>query len=324
MSEDDSLSRMGLMGAALAALIAMPVQGLAETFWISDPIETDTVWTSGNTYIMTRDIPVMTGVTLTVENGVTVLIKNGLVPFSPYSPNQRAALTFRSGSRLLAHHLVVSACDATGSPVAKAENGGLNFLGTSRKATKGFLTNDLFAPPSLFTADRIETHYLGSEDKYIYPIRPSRKIYEVDDWDAYSLIGLGPQEWQIPEVVSDHSGQNGIDVVNSVLRLKRLTVEESIEDGVNLTSTQLEIANFIRIHFSGTPAWDVNLFDFESDQGFSWLRIDAGSSVQLRGIFGDQVMLVSPEMPPPPIVDDRFIYECCEVPLTQEASIVRF
>ena len=46
--------------------------------------------------------------------------------------------------------------------------------------------------------------------------------------------------------------------------------------------------------------------------------------VHLRGFFGDQLMLISPEMPPPPIVDDWFIYECYEAPLTQDASIIRF
>lgn len=296
----------------------------AETMRLAGPIYQDTVWTAGNTYIIAQDVLVQPGVTLTVEDNATVLIQNGLTPFSPFSPSLRATLVFKTGSRLVANHLTVSACDAFGQVIDKAENGGIVFMGRYRKATKGSLTNDIFQPPSSFEAASITTNYLGSEDKYIYPIRPSRPVYEVDDWDAYSFMGVGNDEWKIPVVQSYHSGQNGIDALNSFLRINELKVLESIEDGVNLTSTQMEVAQALTVITPQPIAWDVNLFDFESDFGFSWLRIDAGATVHLYGIFGDQLWLESPDMPPPPIVDDRYIYECCDQPLTAPASIVRF
>lgn len=318
---------MNLLGRPLLSLVMLLVwQGAAraETFRLSTPIESDTVWTSGNTYIIDGDVQVKPGVTLTVEDDARVYIRNGLIPFSPFSPSLRATLIFKTGSRLVANHLTVSACDELGQPVEKAANGGLVFMGRYRKATKGGLTNNILSWPSSFEANSITTYYLGSEDKYIYPIRPSRRVYEVDDWDAYSFMGVGTDEWKIGVVRSYHSGQNGIDAINSFMRLNELDVQNSVEDGVNLTSTQLEVAQTLTVVTPEPIAWDVNLFDFESDFGFSWLRIDSGATVRLYGIFGDQLWLESPDMPPPPIVDDRFIYECCDQPLTAPASIVRF
>lgn len=308
----------------LALLLATAGSANADTIRLAGFIDQDTVWTAGNTYIIAQDVLVQPGVTLTVEDNATVLIQNGLIPFSPYSSSLRATLIFKTGSRLVANHLTVSACDALGQVIDKAENGGIVFMGRYRKATKGGLTNDIFQLPSSFEAASITTHYLGSEDKYIYPIRPSRPVYEADDWDAYSFMGVGDDEWKIPVVRSYHSGQNGIDALNSFLRVNELEVRESVEDGVNLTSTQMQVASSLTVITPLPIAWDVNLFDFESDFGFSWLKIDSGASVRLFGIFGDQLWLDSPDMPPPPIVDDRYIYECCDQPLTAPASIVRF
>ena len=48
-----------------------------------------------------------------------------------------------------------------------------------------------------------------------------------------------------------------------------------------------------------TKVIDRDLFDFETDDGASYVELHAGCSVRLEGVFGDQIVLSSTEMPKP-------------------------
>jgi hypothetical protein len=55
------------------------------------------------------------------------------------------------------------------------------------------------------------------------------------------LIGVGPHEWQVSQLRSLHSADDGVDLTNSHIRLNRLEVRQPTEDGLNLSSSRIEI-----------------------------------------------------------------------------------
>ena len=289
----------------------------------SQRLKVNTTWSSGNTYLLQGELEVMNGVTLTVEDGANVLIQNGLL--KGHSLTERATLIFRTGSSLKANHLLIQACDSQGNPIQIADNGGVVFIGNGRKAQKGKLVSDI-APgyrASSFQADTIETRYLGADDRYIYPYGVRKPIREVDDWDAISFLGLSPQEWAVPHLISMHSGQNGIDAVNSSLTLASLDVTDSVEDGVNLQSSQVTVEQVLKV-ITDVNRWDVNLFDFEAVNGYSSLTMKPGINVKLDGVFGAPLILRSSEMPSPGIAADKVRYTCCASPLKDVATVFRY
>jgi hypothetical protein len=53
-----------------------------------------------------------------------------------------------------------------------------------------------------------------------------------------------------------------------------------------------------------TSATDRDLFDFETDDGGSFVELPRGCWVRLNGVFGDQLVLSSQDMPPPLVSDN--------------------
>ena len=52
-----------------------------------------------------------------------------------------------------------------------------------------------------------------------------------------------------------------------------------------------------------TSATDRDLFDFETDDGGSFVELPRGCWVRLNGVFGDQLVLSSQDMHPPLVSD---------------------
>lgn len=246
---------------------------------------------AGVTYVVTTDVRVRDGAKLIVEDGVTILILNGLVPASPIG---HAALIFEQGSALDAGRLSIRACNARFRPVKTADNGGVWFFGGYRSAEKDGLEVAVARPhaASSFEAALIAAYYLGHGD----PVAPSDDPM-LDDRDGFSLMGVGPQEWRVAEVRSFHSGDDGLDLTNSQIRLERLRVVAPAEDGINLSSSRLEVARSLFLDVTMTQVTDRDIFDFEVDDGPSSVEIAQHCHVDISGVFGDQLHLISPDMP---------------------------
>lgn len=246
---------------------------------------------AGVTYVVTTDVRVRDGAKLIVEDGVTILILNGLLPSSPIG---HAALIFEQGSALDAGRLSIRACNARFRPVKAADNGGVWFFGGYRSAEKDGLEVAVDRPraASSFDAALIAAYYLGHGD----PVAPSDDPM-LDDRDGFSLMGVGPQEWRVAEVRSFHSGDDGLDLTNSQIRLERLRVVAPAEDGINLSSSRLEVARSLFVDVSMTQVTDRDIFDFEVDDGPSSVEIAQHCHVDISGVFGDQLHLISPDMP---------------------------
>lgn len=266
---------------------------------IDADITKNTIWRSGRTYLITREVRVKKGVTLTIEDKTTVLIVNGVLPASK-SKIRRAALVFDQGSGLKAKRLYVKAADALGQPVRHADNGGLWFLGNYRDASKDRISVSVNRkhPLSRFQASMITTHYLGRHDDYI-STKTGNKVGIGDDVDGFSVLGVGPDEWQIDEIRSYYSADDGIDLTNSHIRLKRIAVKHPVEDGLNISSSRLEVHKSLILDVTKTSASDRDLFDLEVDDGASYVEIHRGCKVNVRGVLGDQLTLSSQDMPEP-------------------------
>lgn len=252
---------------------------------------------AGRRYVVTTDVRVRKGATLVVEDGATILIQNGAVSSSEIG---HAALIFEQGSALKAGRLYVRACNGRFRPIKRADNGGLWFFGSYRSAAKDGLS--VTAAPatdaSSFRAVLIATYYLGHAD----PVSDSNDPIE-DDRDGFSLMGVGPQEWDVAEVRSYHSADDGLDLTNSQIRLQRLRVVAPGEDGINLSSSTLQVARSLQVDVTITDVFDRDIFDFETDDGPSYVEIAQHCHVDICGVFGDQLHLKSPDMPAPSETD---------------------
>jgi len=265
---------------------------------VSADIARSTTFRRGTTYVIDGEVHVRPGVTLTIEDGVTVLIRNG---YRPRRTIDTSALVFDSGSRLKAATVTFAAADSQNRQTTEANNGGVFFLGTSRSCSKdGLSVNTATASGrSSFTADLINVVSLGRTD----PAGGDGDDNDRDDIDAISLLGLGQTEWRVKAVRSDNSGDDGFDVTNSSISLDRLTVVNPVEDGLNITSSTVQIRQSLTVAMSPSIAPDRELFDLEVDAGPARVVIDRLAAVDLRGYWGsvyDEVNLSSLDMPSPP------------------------
>jgi hypothetical protein len=273
----------------------IPLEFQAAIAHVSADITRDTRFRAGTTYVITTEVHVTEGTTLTIEDGVRVLIRNGPVQGRNLTA---AALIFDSGSRLRAGTVSFAASDAGDRPATQALNGGVFFCGTFRKGTKDNISSrsGFGVRSSSFIADRIECSYLGRPD----PVPGDAG--DRDDIDAISVIGVGPTEWRVANVSSTNSGDDGFDVTNSSISLASLTVVNPFEDGLNVSSSLVEVAGSCTVAMSRSTAPDRELFDLETDDGPSRIVFKRLASLDLRGYWGDrydEVRLSSSDMPQP-------------------------
>lgn len=246
-------------------------------------------------YVVTSEVRVCEGIRLIVENGTTILIMNGLLPKSRLL---RAALIFDQGSILRAGRFYVKACNSEFRQVKQSDNGGLWFIGNYKTASKDKLSVKADRKNSLssFKADLIATYYLGRLD----PNKETSRTKVVDDdIDGFSILGVGPDEWNISEVRSFNSGDDGVDVTNAHIQLDRLKIVAPTEDGLNLSSSRVEIKRSLIIDATKTNVADRDIFDFETDNGASYLEIARHCHIDIRGVFGDELVLSSTDLPKP-------------------------
>lgn len=246
-------------------------------------------------YVITSEIRVRKGVRVVIEDGTTILIMNGL---QPECHLLRAALIFDQGSILRASRFYVKACNSNYQQVKNADNGGLWFLGNYQNASKDKVTvkSNRKMPTSSFKADLVATYYLGRRD----PLKETTRTRVVDDdIDGLSVLGTGPDEWQISEVRCFHSGDDGFDVTNSHIQLHRLKIVNPTEDGINLSSSRLEVSKSLIVDVTKTKVRDRNIFDFETDDGASYLEIAQHCHVDICGVFGDELVLSTKDLRKP-------------------------
>jgi len=91
---------------------------------------------------------------------------------------------------------------------------------------------------------------------------------------ARSIIGVGLDEWSVREVRSLHPA----------------------EDGLNVSSSRVEIRRSLVLVVPRSREADHNLFDLETDDGASFVELPKGCWVRVRGVFGDQFVLSSSDM----------------------------
>lgn len=287
---------LSLPTAALRPIQA-PSAGVFTT--ISADITRNTTWRQGSTYIIDGEVHVRSGVTLTIEDGVTVLIRNG------YRPRTRmldtSALIFDSGSGLRAKTVTFGNANADNRSAAFGNNGGVFFLGTYRQASKEGVTNDISpaAGRSRFIADRLIFNAVGRTD----PRGGDGNNADRDDIDAVSLLGLQSTEWQVKAVETTASGDDGFDVTNSSIAMDSLSVAAPVGDGLNISSSTVDIRSRLSVVMTNSRVPDRELFDLEVDDGPSRINISRLAFVDLRGYWGpprDEVNLSSPDMPKPP------------------------
>lgn len=247
------------------------------------------------TYVVSAEVHVRKGVRLSIEDGVTILIQNGL---NASSKLRRSALLFDQGSILRAHRFYVRACDSNYKRVKQADNGGIWFLGNYKDAAKDTVKtkSNRKNPLSSFEADLVAAYYLGRLDPNK---EATRTLVVQDDIDGLSVLGVGPDEWQIAEIRSFNSADDGFDVTNSHLRLDRIKVRSPVEDGINLSSSRIEVRRSLAVDVTKTKVTDRDIFDFETDDGASYLEVAQHCHVDIKGVFGDQLVLSSKDFPKP-------------------------
>jgi hypothetical protein len=269
---------------------------------ITRDIKRSRTFKSNTRYVIEGEIRVAKGVTLTVEDQVTILIVNGTFNKSSIL---RSALIFDQGSSLNAKRMYIRACNADYKPVKTANNAGVWFLGNFSDASKDGISVKLNRknPLSNFTAKLIGTYYLGRPDNTENSKKRQRAVD--DDIDGFSILGVGKQEWNVSEVRSHYSADDGFDVTNSHISLDRLEIIHPVEDGMNISSSRVEIHKSLKIDVRKSKVTDRDIFDLETDDGASFIELYRRCWVRIHGVFGDQVVLSAKDMPSPVTTDDN-------------------
>lgn len=293
---------------------------------ICEDIYLDATFYSNTIYIIIGEVRVLSGVVLNVEENTEIYITNGAF-MNNNGELVRSKLIFETGSKLFGTIINFRACDNNYIPVQEANNGGLYFLGSSSNAEKDFVSSSFSTKISNFNANYIFLSYLGGKDEPIIKNSIKRnKFYNIknlentvnienqyinqdlDDYDAISIIGVNNNEWGIKNVYSEYSGDDGFDVTNSSIELDSVVVKLPNEDGLNITSSRVNILQNLTVNMTITEVFDRDIFDLETNDGPSFIRLSPDCTVKIDGIFGDQLTLVSDDLPQPE-GDKPYIFE---------------
>lgn len=260
-------------------------------------IKKNTTLKANTIHVIDAEVHVAPGVTLTIEDQTTILITNGM---KEKSKIRRSALIFDQGSTLIAKRLYIKAADENYKVVKQCDNGGVWFLGNFQDATKDTVsvTVNRKKPLSSFNADLIATYYLGRRDPLSETIK-QKKISARDDVDGFSILGVGKNEWNVRAIRSFYSADDGLDITNSHVSLNRIEIKNPMEDALNISSSRVEILKSLIIDVTKDQRKDRDIFDFEVDDGSSFVEIYKNCAVNICGCFGDQVVLSSIDLPQP-------------------------
>jgi hypothetical protein len=261
---------------------------------INENIDKDTKFFCENTYIIYGEIRVLEGITLIIEDNTNIYITNGEFTTPTGNKTGKSCLIFETGSTLYAERIYLHACNYFSCPTYKADNGGIVFLGSSTIAEKDFVPVTFSTKRSNFNATLIYASYLGAKDK-VHVV----KDIDIDDYDAISVIGVNNNEWNIKDIYSEYSGDDGFDIENSDITVQNITVKIPNEDGINITSSRVNVIESLNINMTINQTFDRDIFDLETDDGPSFIRIAQNCLVNIDGIFGDQLTLISDDLPQP-------------------------
>jgi hypothetical protein len=272
------------------------VNGIVE---VSSDITSSVTFSAGTIYVIAAEVHVRRGVTLTIDDGVEVRIRNGTMRGRLLTCR---ALIFDSGSSLRAQNVVFQAADDANQPVAVANNGGVFFCGGTRTATKDNVSSQKLKPSRLgsFVAASITANYLGRTD----PRGGDGDGNARDDIDAVSVIGAIFQEWRVRSLTVNHSGDDGFDLTNASIRMESVRVFAPTEDGLNLSTSLLQISVRLEVDMTTSTLRDREIFDFEVDTGPTHISIDPLAIVDIRGYwdnspFDHRIDVRSVDMPRP-------------------------
>lgn len=282
---------------------AVPKLGGAQRpIYIRSDITRDRTLRHGRLYVISGQVHVKSGITLTVADGVRVGIRNGRVRGCRL---QRAALIFDAGAALQARRLTLFACGRGGNAEKQADNGGIWFCGAHHSASKDGIRvrKTRRTPLSLFRATSLSARYLGRADATEGTARARHDdAQEVDDLDAVSVMGVGLTEWQIEALHILGAGDDALDLQNSAIRVGRVVIHNPTEDALNISSSSLDITDELRVRMTrrgevaGEDA-DRDIFDLEVDDCPSQVSLHRGALVKLSGVFGDEATLHSKDLP---------------------------
>lgn len=260
-------------------------------------IKKNTTLKANTIHVIDAEVHVAPGVTLTIEDQTTILITNGI---KEKSKLRRSALIFDQGSTLKAKRLYIKAADENYKTVKQCDNGGVWFLGNFQDATKDTVsvTVNRKKPLSSFNADLIATYYLGRHDPLSQTVKQKKNVVR-DDVDGFSILGVGKHEWNVRAIRSFYSADDGIDITNSHVSFNRIEIKNPMEDAFNISSSRVEIHKSLIIDVIKDQRKDRDIFDFEVDDGSSFIEIYKNCAVNICGCFGDQVILSSIDLPQP-------------------------
>jgi hypothetical protein len=260
-------------------------------------IKKNTTLKANTIHVIDAEVHVTPGVTLTIEDRTTILITNGM---KEKSKIRRSALIFDQGSTLVAKRLYIKAADENFKTVKQCDNGGVWFLGNFQDATKDTVSVAVNRkkPLSSFNADLIATYYLGRQDPLSQTIK-QKKISSRDDIDGFSILGVGKNEWNIRAIRSFYSADDGIDITNSHVSFNRIEIKNPMEDALNISSSRVEILKSLIVDVTKDQRKDRDIFDFEVDNGSSFVEIYKNCAINICGCFGNQVVLSSIDLPQP-------------------------
>ena len=264
---------------------------------IARNIKKNTTLKANTIYVIDAEVHVALGVTLTIQDQTTILITNGL---KEKSKIRRSALIFDQGSTLVAKRLYIKAADESYKAAKQCDNGGVWFLGNYQDATKDTVSVAVNRrkPLSSFNADLIATYYLGRQDPLSQTIK-QRKISARDDVDGFSILGVGKTEWNVRAIRSFYSADDGIDITNSHVSFNRIEIKNPMEDGLNISSSRVEILKSLNVDVTKDQRNDRDIFDLEVDDGSSFVEIYKNCAINICGCFGNQVVLSSIDLPQP-------------------------
>ncbi len=260
---------------------------------ITEDIFINAKFTSDTVYVIVGEVRILGGVCLEVENNTEIYITNGIF-FNKQNQPVKSKLIFDVGSKLYGDNIFFKACGTNYLAEDIANNGGLFFLGSSSQADTDFVSSNFSVIGSSFNAEFISLSYLGGKDD-----TTNKSSEDLDDYNAISIIGVNNNEWAIKNVYSEFSGDDGFDVENSSIELNTIRVKLPTEDGLNITSSRVNILDSLSVNMEITQVFDRDIFDLEIDDGTSFIRLAHGCKVQIDGIFGDQLTLVSDDLPQP-------------------------
>ncbi len=303
-----------------AFVLPPAVNGFVE---VSSDVTGDVTFSAGKIYVITAEVHVRRGVTLTIDDGVEVRIRNGTLRGRLLTCR---ALIFDAGSSLSARNVVFQAANDANEPVAVANNGGVFFCGGTRTATKDNVSSLNLKRPSIgwsFVAESITANYLGRTD----PRGGDGAGNARDDIDAVSVIGAVFQEWRVRAVTVNHSGDDGFDLTNASIAMESVRVFAPVEDGLNLNTSLLQIRAGGRLEIDMTTSTlpDREIFDFEVDTGPAQISIAPGATVDIRGYWdnspGDlRIDVRSSDMPRPSLLTREW-YAFSGPPLARQSLI---